>query len=701
MKRVNFLAICCLLFSLVLAACGGAAPAPVVSDDADTSESAADASESSDADSDDESMASDESEEHEPYVNHLFATIADYEAATGNTIDSFGESPILAALVESGDLPAVEERLPVDVGVLRPRDEIGTYSGPINLIGFFEGAGAYSQFTENSQMGLLVNDPAYTGFFPNAAKAVEQAEDGMSITIYLREGLKWSDGDGLTSEDVVFWYELLQDEDLNPNIREDWKPGGELMGLNVIDDYTVEFTFSIPYHRATEVFAGSRPFSPAHFLKQYMPEYSDGAEALAEEEGYESWQQALQFHAGLNDDYYDRDPLAPTINPWVIADIGADSVLWERNPYYWRVDTVGNQLPYADSLLVIMTENVKTTGPVKSMAGELDINESGLTISDFPVLKRNEADGNYTVHTWLNAASSNAMALMPNYTVANEELREIFNDLRFRQALSLAINRAEISENIFLGLTKPFTGPTSPVWPGYEEWMGTHFADYDLERANALLDEMGLEWDEAQGTRLTPGGEPLSFIFEWETEWLAYTEDLLDLVKLYWKEIGVDIEHKFVPEDTLQTRFVANEIEMTNTSGAGGTEAVARSRYPIRLMPPWHWGGTGCCPGSAYPWRVWLDTEGVEGIEPPEDVKRIYELVEQWLDTPYGTDDYVSIANEIQRLNVENLYFIGTVSAPPRVFITSNRLRNAPGADGVWGARVMTPYLAEQYFVVE
>ena len=178
-------------------------------------------------------------------------------------------------------------------------------------------------------------------------------------------------------------------------------------------------------------------------------------------------------------------------------------------------------------------------------------------------------------------------------------------------------------------------------------------------------------------------------------------EDLLELIKIHWQEIGVDIETKFVPEDTLQTRFVANEIEMTNASGAGGTEANARSNYPIRLMPPWHWGNSGCCPGSAYPWRQWLDTNGEEGIEPPDDVKRIYELVQEWLLTPYGTEEYVSLANEIQKLNIENLYFIGTVSAPPRVFITSNRLRNAPGEDGVWGAGVMTPYLLEQFFVVE
>jgi peptide/nickel transport system substrate-binding protein len=293
------------------------------------------------------------------------------------------------------------------------------------------------------------------------------------------------------------------------------------------------------------------------------------------------------------------------------------------------------------------------------------------------------------------------MGVLPNYTHKDPEIREIFNDLRFRMALSHAINREEISENIFLGLTEPFVAAAGSLWTGYEEGMGEKYSEYDVAKANALLDEMGLEWDEAEEVRLTPSGEPLSLLLEWETEWHAYSEDWLDLITLYWEEIGIDVETKFTSEEALQTRFVANEIDMTNVTAAGGSEVVARANYPIRLMPPWHWGSTSCCPGSAYPWRRWLDTGGDEGIEPPDDVKRIYDLVQQWLNTPYGTEEYESLINEVIRINVDNLYFIGSVTAPPRIMVITNRMANVPREDGVWGSEVFSPYLIEQFYISE
>jgi peptide/nickel transport system substrate-binding protein len=705
MKRFYTLTILMLvvLFTGACVAAGG----EVVSDEA-SSDAGAVASDGNAAEAGSESGAmTSESEamavEGEPYVNHLFTTIADYEAATGKTISSFNESPMLAALVSSGDLPPVEERLPKDVAVVRPRDEIGQYGGQLRVIGFYEGAGAYSGLTESMQATYMIMDPNYTSLQPNTVKGMTLSDDGLSLTLFLREGLKWSDGDDFNAKDIDFWYnDLLQNPELTPNISDSFKPGGELMGLNVIDDYTVEFTFSTPYYRAPDVFStgGSGDFySPEHFVKQYMPDYSEGAEALVEAEGYETWQQAVQFHAGTADDYYDRDTLAPTLNPWIIKDIGADSVLWERNPYYWRVDIAGNQLPYVDSILVIMTDNVNNTAPVKSLAGELDLNEVGLAIDDFPVFKKGEEAGNYKTYLWDRLDQSHAMGFALNYAHPDPVLREIFNDIRFRQALSLAINREEIAENVFQGLVEPFTAPVSPVWTGYEDWMGTYFAEYDVDRANALLDDMGLEWDADHKWRLRPDGERLTILGQWQTEWLAYSEDLLDLVALHWEQIGVDFPRKFVPEDVLQTAFVANETDIGISNSDGGAESLARSAYPIRLIPPWHWGSTGCCPMAAYPWRRWLDTDGAEGIEPTEDIKRAWDLTQQWLNTPNTSPEYETLINEVIKINVEGLYYFGTVSSPPYVWIIHNRIGNIPREDGQSGSWGSKPYLHETFFI--
>jgi peptide/nickel transport system substrate-binding protein len=643
--------------------------------------------------------------------NNIYVTIADYEAATGNSIASFGESPMLAALVKSGDLPPVEERLPDEPAVVRPK-VIGQYGGEIRVVGFFEGAGAFSGFTENMNQAFFllhqsVQDPP--AFHPNIAKGWELAEDGMSITIYLREGMKWSDGDDLDANDFAFGFEILQDEELTIEIPGTWMPGGELMGFNVIDDYTVQYTFSEPYWRAIEVFAGAPPYYPEHFLKQYIPRYNDGAEALAEKEGFESWQAAADFHGGINDDNYDRDPTAPQLNPWIIKEISPDSVLWERNSYFWRVDAAGNQLPYVDTVLVVTTEDPGATTPLKVMAGEVDWNDYiGLSLADHPALKEKEEAGAYNAYLWPKTEESHAMGFALNYIHPDPVLREIFNDIRFRYALSLAINRDEISENLFYGLSEPWTAPVSAIWTGYEDWMGTHYAEYDVERANALLDEMGLEWDDNHEYRLRPDGEELFFPAEYCTEWLAYSEDLMDLVSLHWKDIGVHMEPKFVTEETLQTFFVANETNVGCSNSDGGGEIdPGRTDYPIRLIPPWHWGWDDCCAMSGYQWRVWLDCdrevdcsqEDVDGIEPPDDIKRAYQLAYEWLDTPAGSPEYKQKIGELITLNVENFWYFGTVTSPPSINIRSHRLGNAEGEGGPNAG--LHHYFGEAYFIIQ
>jgi len=639
--------------------------------------------------------------EGEPYVNHFFTTVDEYKAATGKTIDSFGESPMLADLVKSGQLPPVNERLPKDVAVVRPREFIGVYSDQIRTIGYYEGADIFTQFTEDMQQFLLTTDPKYSRFYPNIIKGWELSDDSKSLRIYLREGMKWSDGDDFNADDFAFWYtDMLQDPELTPEISEYWKPGDQLMGFTKVDEFTVEYTFAIPYYRAVDVFAQGFIFAPEHFIKLYMPKYSDNAEALAKGEGFETWQQAVQFHAGTTGTPFSSDPRAPTLNPWILKDKGAASVLWERNPYYWRVDTAGNQLPYADTIMTLVTDNIAATGPVKAMSGELDfVDYSALNISDFPVLKQNEEKGNYKIYSWERLDDSFAMGFALNYTHKDPVLRQIFNDIRFRQALSLAINRDEISETLFFGLPHPFTSPASPAWTGYEDWMGTYYAEYDVDRANALLDEMGLQWDNNHQWRLRSDGQPLTIIGTYCTEWLAYAEDLLDMVAGYWANIGVKFEPKFVPEATLQTQFVANDTDIGLSNSDGGTEFMARNYYPIRLIPPWHWGEVDCCAMSSYPWRVWLDTKGAEGEEPPESIKRIYELVQEWENTPYGTPEYKQLINEVIKINVENLYYFGTVSAPPLLFIISNRLGNAPQEDGTFGAWQTAPWMYETFFI--
>ncbi len=646
--------------------------------------------------------------EGEPYVDHIFSTLADYEAA-GGSITSFGESPMLTEMVELGDILPVAERVGTDFQVVRPRDEIGVYGGRMNGIGFNEGGNFSSEFMESSIQDLAIWDPEVRSIMPNIVKGWELSEDGLTFTLFLREGMRWSDGDLFDAADFEFWYDhTLQNENLGPPIHSRFAPGGELMGFEKVDQYTVRYAFALPVFSAVEQWMSSRVWAPEHFLSQYHADFNADAAELAASEGFDSWEQAYTFHCcgprANADSSYASDPTAPQLNPWVLSEIGADSVLWTRNPYFWKVDIAGNQLPYIDTMLGIQVASGGTEiVALRLMSGELDAGFSHLSISDFPVYKRNEESGGYQAYLGDNQSTSTALGFALNYTHQDPVLREIFNDIRFRQALSLAVDRDEMGSTLFLGLTEPYTAPVSPSWTGYEDWTGTYFAEFDLDRANALLDEMGLEMG-PDGFRLRPDGETLTILGEWPLEWLGYAENAMDLMALYWAEIGVQMVPKFIGEEALNVRYHANEQDIGIWNSDGGHEVTARSNFPMRLIPPWHW--PTCCAMSSLPWREWWDArrgigQGGEQIEPPELVKRMFELSEEWLREPRGTERYTELINELITINVENLFYFGTVSAPPRPYLINDRVGNAPAEDFVFTVGVWQPYLPETWYIRE
>ena len=285
-----------------------------------------------------------------------------------------------------------------------------------------------------------------------------------------------------------------------------------------------------------------------------------------------------------------------------------------------------------------------------------------------------------------------------NYTHQDPILREIFNDIRFRQALSLAIDRDDISETLFHGQTKPFTAPVRPEWPGYEDWMGSYFAEHDVDRANALLDEIGLEWDADRQWRLRSDGKAVQILGEHPITWIAYVEPLLDLVRGYWAEIGVRFEPRLIAVPLWQTRGAADELDIGIWPSDGGTVTRARGNTPIRLIPPYHNYPNSMM--SSGPWREWIESGGAKGEEPPADVKRTYEVMLQWMVAPRGSADYEELANEMIRLNVKNLRFFGTVSSPPIVRIVNDRIGNMRGEPGwVYGLRRDRDYLNETWYI--
>lgn len=632
---------------------------------------------------------------YSPVDNFRTWNMDEYEAA-GNTIESFNEAPMLADRVAAGELPPVEERLPEreDIQVVQPRESIGTYGGEITFNATNPNSFGNTGFTAWDQhlMGFSTN---WEVVFPQVAKSIELSDDLTTATVTLRRGMKWSDGQPVTADDVMFWYEDIMMHPELPNLPSQHTPGGEPVVVEKVDDFTVTFTYAQPYAAfpvAVARFDAGFPIAPRHYLEQWHIDYNEDANALAEEEGYDSWVGAFEFHYTGQTGQTDFDPNLPVLKPWVLEQIDEfGNKFYVRNPYYWKVDTEGNQLPYIDrQIRLLLTEPEVVLLNVQS--GDIDYGFYNLEVSDLPVIVAGEEEGNYTTIMW--PADQGAMTKYQfNITVSDPVLNEIFNDIRFRQAMSLAVNREEINETLFFGLAVPRQWGVSSASPFYEEWMGSYYAEYDPEQANALLDEMGLEMG-SDGVRLRPDGEPLSIVL-----WDAINRiPMTELMAEYWEDVGVDVEINPSTREAFQQALVANEVH----ASVWFADVVAEKdmyQRPIWFRPPYGIDSTPVGGGLAY--RNWYLTDGAEGEEPPEYFKEQMELVEQWELTRIGSDEYYELGTQVVARTVEQLLHIGTVGEAPEVFIRSNRLLNFPPEEGTIYINHLYSGHSDQWYVTE
>ncbi|MEM7734291.1 MAG: ABC transporter substrate-binding protein [Deinococcota bacterium] len=628
--------------------------------------------------------------------NYQTWNLADYEAA-GNSIAAFNEAPALAEQVAAGTLPPVEERLPMreDILVVQPRDQIGSYGGEITFNATNPTSFGNTGFTAWDQqlMGYSTN---WEVIFPQIAKSIEMADDLLSATVTLRQGMKWSDGAPFTADDIMFWYESIMLHPELPNLPGQLRPGGDPIMIEKIDDYTVRFSFTVT-HPAFPLSvvrdAPGFPMAPRHYLEKWHIDFNEDANALAEEEGFNSWIDAFIFHYDGQTGQNDFDPDMPVLKPWKLASIDEfGNKFYERNPYYWKVDVEGNQLPYIDSqvrLIVAEPEVVK----LQVQAGEIDYGFYNLEVTDLPVLRAGEESGGYTTLLW-PAAQGAMNKYQFNITVNDPVLNEVFNDLRFRQAMSLAVNREEINETLFFGLAVPrqWGVPSSSVF--YEDWMGGHFAEYDPDQANALLDEMGLERG-SDGVRLRPDGEPLTVVL-WDA---INRQPMSELVAEYWQAVGIDVNINPSTREAFQQALLSNEVH----ASVWFADLVAEKdlyQRPIWLRPPY---GIDTTPvGGGLAWRQWWLSGGSEGEEPSDPYfTEQMELVDQWQLTELGSAEYLEQGTEVVTRTVEQMYHIGTVGEAPEIFIRANRLQNFPPDEGTIYLNHLVSGHSDQWFVSE
>ncbi len=405
----------------------------------------------------------------------------------------YNEAPVLRVKVAAGELPPVEERLPEEPLVVQPYEQIGKYGGTLHLS--MVSMRAQYPAAQINMAYVLMMDREFENVIPNVAKDWKISEDGKTFTLYLRKGHKWSDGAPFTADDILFWWEdVMLNKELTPGIPSQWTPGGEPMKLRKIDDYTIEYNFAKPYYSVAYNFAsvGQRGrqgdvLLPKHALKKYHIKYNSDADKLAKEEGYDHWYQLFTQWADFSTG---RQPVGiPSLNAWVAKKELPDGLIFERNPYYFKIDTAGNQLPYIDKIQAVSFHQTETH-LLQMVTGQIDYEAWGTSMADFPVLQANAEKGGYRV--WIGGDSWGAapgLFFNQNYK-EDPVLGDILRDDRFRHALSLAIDRDEVNDIVFLGKGVPRQATVHSSTSFVEEKWARWYANYDPERARQIRDEM-------------------------------------------------------------------------------------------------------------------------------------------------------------------------------------------------------------------
>lgn len=604
-----------------------------------------------------------------------------------------GEPPMLVDKVAAGELPPVDERLPETPFVLSGREAIGVYGGEIRMI-HFDPVWMTSNYDITGDRMLHYSDFDTSVVVPNIMESFESSPDGKEWTFRIRKGMKWSDGEPLTTEDVRFWWE---DEVNNPDLSGgpgwQFRFGGERMKVDIIDDFTFKFTFAAPFGNFAAHMTRWHQFwniiLPAHYLKKFHNKYTDEAELvkLAQELSLESWTQLYwnkeQWGANIWQGPSNWNEI-PTISAWQIVEKPAEGLyLWERNPYYWKVDMAGNQLPYIDTMRYDYSNNVEAT-KLKIAQGELDIvSQHDVSIADYPFYKENEATSNYVVGDFISCMTDRYVFFPQHYLAEDPVMTEIINHPNFVKALSVAFDRDEINETLYYGQARMGQLSPMPSSKYFKQKYATAWAQYDPELGNQLLDDMGLDKRDAEGFRLRPDGQRLTFLIEHAGERVGVvTNKFVEMAVTFWRELGLDASAKQIQESLYNERMMNYQVQ------CGLWHADRCTDMLLHIEPQWYFPtgdpgqGTAC---SA--WARWFQAEDktTEGlIEPPAEILPLYDLFAKMTSTT-DEDERVAFGQQIFDYLADNPLEIGSIVECPAPLLFNRNMRNIPRPKSVIG----------------
>jgi peptide/nickel transport system substrate-binding protein len=589
---------------------------------------------------------------------------------------SLVEVPYLLSAIQAGNLPPIMERVPVQVDVvnLKAAGKVpGRYGGKLHLL---MGKQKDTKMMMVYGYARLIAYDHDLNFVPDLLESFE-VKGEREFTLRLRKGHKWSDGHPFTAEDFRYYWEDMANDN---SISKKGLPSvllveGEGPTFEVLDETTVRYTWSKPNPNFVPWIARPRPlllYRPAHYLKQFHAKYSDEAmlNVTAVKENKQNWE---QIHDDRDRWYRMDNPERPTLQPWYNSvKPPSERFVFKRNPFYHRVDKNGLQLPYVDEVII----NLGATNmvPARTGSGEADLQARYLRFDHFTFLKESEARYDFSVRLWQKARGSQ-IALFPNLNAKDEIWRDLFQDIRFRRALSIAINRAEINQVIYYGLAKESQDTVLQKSPLYKDEYRTAWTEFDLKKANYLLDDMGLTARDDDGIRLLPNGQPIVITVETAGESTEQT-DVLELVHDGWRAVGIKLLSKPAQREVFRQRIYSGDTIMSVWSGVS-------NGIPTAFMSPDEFTPSSKLQFQWPRWGHYVQSGGKSGEAPQlEEARRLIELNEAWT-AETNLVAKAKIWHRILKLHADNVFVIGLVNATMQPIVISNKLRNIP-AEGVY-----------------
>jgi ABC-type transport system substrate-binding protein len=613
------------------------------------------------------------------------------------------EAPMLADLVKSGKLPPVDQRLPKNPLVVQPVEKVGKYGGTWRtaLIGGQDTA----WLTRTLGYDNLVRwDREWKQVVPNIAESFEASPDAKEFTFKLREGMKWSDGQPFTADDIVFYV-----EDIHKNKDITTSRGVNPFEIEKLDETRFKLKFEKPNGLFLQNLAtpSGQPSGfewtryPKRYLQQFHKKYNTSSlDQLVKENNAEDWVKLFRLKgAGIPGTPYDArwsNPDLPTLFAWKIAEPYGEGtrVTCERNPYYWKVDPEGNQLPYIDKINYDVLQDPQVL-LLKASNGEVDMHERHInTDANKAVLSDNMQKGGYRFFDEVpSSMNTNIVAL--NLTHKDPELRKVFQNRDFRVALSHAINRQEIIDTVYVSQGEPWQAGPRKESEYYDEQLAKQYTEFDQKKANDLLDKAGYKKG-PDGFRQRADGKRIAIAIEVASAGVTSTVvDAMKLVAGHWQAVGIDAQLKPEDRSLLYTRKNANEHDCVVWGGDGGMKDAI-------LDPRWYFPFSDES-NYAEAWYVWYKKPSnpqTPAEEPPEPVKKQIDLYESGIQGSGDAAKQGEAFKQLLAIAKEQFYVIG-ISLPGNGYgIAKNNFKNVPKSiPGAWLYPSPGPTDPPQYYL--